>query len=122
MSKNKNKGNNHNYGEMTGAFITGALVAAVAGGYYLFGSKNSKQNRKKVEAWVVKAKGDVFDDVTEKYKKLKDVSEDKVENLRKELKMHWKNIEKDVQEGQKKGKKKLNSTRKKLAKKIDPKK
>ncbi len=117
---NKNK---KDIGDIAGAFVTGAVVAAVAGGYFLFGSKNAKNNRKKIEAWTLKAKGDVldkiektkditkekFDDIVDgvmdKYTKVKNVTEDQVESVRDELKKQWKHIEAEVKKSSKKIKK-----------------
>lgn len=47
-----------------------AAVSAMAlGAYYLYGAKDSAKNRKKVKAWMLKAKGEVLDQV-EKAKEL----------------------------------------------------
>lgn len=108
---------------VAGALVVGVAAAAIAGGYYLFGAKNAKQNRKKIEAWAVKAKGEVLeklekakelsqdeydkivDAVSDKYSKLKDIGEEKANGLRKELKSHWKDIKKEVEGTVKKVKK-----------------
>lgn len=102
---------------VAGAFLAGAVVAGIAGGYFLFGSKNAKNNRKKIEAWTLKAKAEVLDkiekskDITKdkfdgivdgvmnNYKKLKHLTEDQVEGVRKELKTYWKHIESEVKKG-----------------------
>lgn len=43
-----------------GIGLTAAAVAA-AGAYFLYGSKNAAQNRKKVKSWTLKAKGEVLE-------------------------------------------------------------
>lgn len=42
-----------------GVGLTAAAVAA-AGAYFLYGSEDAPQNRKKVKGWMLKAKGDVL--------------------------------------------------------------
>ncbi len=87
-----------------------ALVGIAATGHYLYG-KHGKENREKIKAWTVKAKGDVLeqfekrkeiteeqykaiiDKTTAKYAKLKTVSAAEVKKLNKELKSHWKEIQ-----------------------------
>lgn len=90
-----------------------ALAAAAAGVYFLSGKKGAK-NRKKVKGWMLKAKGEVLqemehmknmgegayhdtiDAMSERYKILKNVDKKELDNLVKELKSHWKNIKKDL--------------------------
>ena len=92
-----------------GVGLTAATVTAV-GGYFLYGSKNAKKNRKTVKSWMLKAKAEVLEGL-EKAKKL---SEDEYQELvdrvvkryaksatakeakeyAQELKKHWKEIEK----------------------------
>lgn len=43
-----------------GVGLTTAAVAAV-GAYFLYGSKDAPQNRKKVKSWALKAKGEVLE-------------------------------------------------------------
>jgi flagellar basal body-associated protein FliL len=43
-----------------GLGLTAAAVTA-AGAYFLYGSKQAPQNRKKVKGWVLKAKGEVLE-------------------------------------------------------------
>ncbi len=99
------------------------LLGAVAAGYFLYGPKGA-QNRKKVRAWTIKAKGEVLSefekmkDVTEasyaqaiekvaaRYSKLKDIDPAEVASLVGELKRHWKNIQKDLKPAPKKAAKK----------------
>lgn len=49
-----------------------ATIAAAAGAYFLYGTKEGKKTQKKVKGWALKAKGEVL----EKIEKMKDVSED----------------------------------------------
>jgi len=96
-----------------GAGITVAIVA-VAGTYFLYGSKNAAKNRKKVKAWTLKAKGEILekleklsevseeaynkiiDDVSEKYKKVKNIDRSDIQTFTKELKGHWKKMQKEI--------------------------
>jgi len=98
-----------------------ALVGIAAIGHYLHGPKG-KQNRDKIKAWTVKAKGEVLeqfekrkevseeqykaiiDRTTAKYAKLKTVSAAEAKKLNKELKSHWKAIEKSAAKETKKKK------------------
>ncbi len=91
-----------------------ALAAAAAGTYFLYGSKKSAKNRKKVKGWMLKARGevlqemehmknmsegtyhDVIDAMSERYKILKRVDKKELDQLVKELKSHWKLIKKDL--------------------------
>ena len=90
-----------------------ALAATAAGIYFLSGKKGAK-NRKKVKGWMLKAKGEVLqemehmknmsektyhdtiDAMSERYKILKNVDEKDLNHLVKELKGHWKHIKKDL--------------------------
>jgi gas vesicle protein len=89
-----------------------AVVAAAAGAYFLYGSKDAKKNRRVIKGWMLRAKGEVLekmekmkenvteeaynkivDAVATKYGSMKDASAEEVEALSKELKSHWKNIQ-----------------------------
>ncbi len=93
----------------TGKVAVGAgIVAALAGAYFLYGSKDATKNRKKVKGWTLKAKGEILeklekvehasqaqyettvDSVLGKYKALKNVDLSEVDSLGKDLKRHWK--------------------------------
>ncbi len=96
-----------------GVALGAALAGVVATGFYLYGSKGV-DNRKKVRAWTIKAKGEVLeqfekmqelskesytqaiDKVTAKYAKLASVGEAEATKLNKELKRYWKEIETGV--------------------------
>lgn len=93
----------------------GALAAAAAGTYFLFG-KNAKvvKARKQVKSWSLKFKGDVLekledmqdiseetyhkviDEVSKGYKAAKNVNAAELLESVTELKKHWKDIKKDL--------------------------
>ena len=98
-----------------GLGFAASVIGAVAAGYYLYGPKGA-ENRKKVQAWTLKAKAEVLerfekakevsegtynetvDKVTAKYAKMKSVGEDEAKKLNTELKRHWKAIKKAAEE------------------------
>jgi hypothetical protein len=137
-AKNKqNKASNNTVIEKVKAFTTGALVATAAVGYFLYGPKGS-ENRKKVEAWTVRAKGEVLskleaakdvseetyhtivDTVTARYAKAKNVGEEKADKLNRELKSHWTKIRREIKTTSASAGKKVNTLRKTIAQKISP--
>lgn len=95
-----------------GAVLTG--VAALAGAFFLYGTKAGTQKRKAVKGWALKAKGELLEkienikDLTEdkyiglvdsvmgKYYKLKDKYGDDVELLSRELKSYWASLQKQT--------------------------
>jgi predicted RND superfamily exporter protein len=92
----------------------GALAAAAAGAYYLYGTKEGAKQRRKIKIWGLKAKAEVMEqlekmeDVSEaqyrqvietvakRYKALKNIDPEEVEEMVKDLKKHWKNIKKHI--------------------------
>lgn len=106
----KNKKNNIE------AFLSGVFVATAIGGYFLFGSKNARKNRQKIDNWIENAQEDVMtqikkikkiskdkyyeivDEISDKYSKLKEVGKEKADELRLELKSKWEQIEKEAHE------------------------
>lgn len=110
----------HNKKGNVGVFLSGLVVATAIGGYFLFGSKNTRKNRQKVEDGIEDAKADVVarlkkikrpsrdkyyeivDEVMNKYSKLKKIGTEKAEELRDELKERWEEIEKEAEEGEEK--------------------
>lgn len=92
--------------------LTAAAVTA-AGAYFLYGSKKSSQNRKKVKGWVLKAKGEVLEtlekaeSITEdEYRKLvetacgaygtvKSATAGEVKDFKKEMNDHWATLQKN---------------------------
>lgn len=96
-------------GAGVGLGIAAAVAAAAAGGYFLYG-KDGAKNRKKIKGWMLKAKGEVLeqmekgkemteetyhnviDKVSQKYQALKDIDPAELQQMSKELKSHWKSI------------------------------
>lgn len=86
--------------------LTAAAVTA-AGAYFLYGSKQATQNRKKVKGWMLKAKGEILEAlekaeaITEdEYKELvasaskvygtvKNATAGEVKDFQKEMQEHW---------------------------------
>jgi len=116
--------------------IAGALAAA-AGAYFLYGSKDAKKNRKAVKSWSLKAKAEVVerlekvkgeineenyhkivDGVMIKYNKLKAEHGDEVESVVKELKSHWKNIKTHLKTDVKVAKKAVKTAKKEMKKAV----
>lgn len=113
----------HNLGKdvLIGVGIA-AVVAATAGTYFLYGSKNASRNRKKIKGWMLKAKGEILEklenvkdineeiyhkivnEVSNKYQALKSIDKKDVMAFADELKKHWKGIEKEVRAFHKKKK------------------
>jgi hypothetical protein len=97
-----------------GAGIAAATAVALAGVFLVYGSKDAAKNRKKIKGWMLKAKGDVLDQlekmkevseetyqttvdkVTAKYKTLKNVDPAELQAMVKDMKSHWKNIVKEI--------------------------
>ncbi len=115
----------------TGAIVgLAALATAAAAGAYFLTGKNGKNNRQKVKGWMLKAKGEVLDQlekmklvseeayhatvekVAAKYKTLKNIDPKEIEGLVKELKGHWRSITRDLG-----SKKRPTAKRKKVTKK-----
>lgn len=89
-----------------------AAVAAAAGSYFLYGSKNAAKNRKLVRSWTLKAKAEVLEaleqakemsqdeyealiaTVAGAYAGVQNVSKSELSNFTKEMKEHWQSIEK----------------------------
>lgn len=92
--------------------LTAAAVTA-AGAYFLYGSKKSTQNRKKVKGWVLKAKGEVLEalekaeSITEAeyralvetasgaYGTVKSATQGEVKDFKKEMNDHWMTLQKN---------------------------
>jgi len=120
-----------------GLYVVGALVAAAAGAYYVYGNKEELRKRaKKVRGWVLKAKGEVLhklenmkqvdeelynnlvDTVMKKYESVKGMDLAEIALVAKELKSHWKNIKKEVHGSTKSVTKATKKTVKKVKKAI----
>ena len=92
--------------------LTAAAVTA-AGAYFLYGSKQSTQNRKKVKGWMLKAKGEVLEalekaeSITEEeykalvetasgaYSTMKNATAGEVKDFKKEMGEHWAKLQKN---------------------------
>lgn len=116
----KAQAQNGNAGMVVGV----GLLAAAAGAYFLYGSKNAVKNRAKIKGWTLRAKGEVLeqlekaqidsevkyqelvDKVMKKYMQVKSIDPTEVEALGKDLKKHWKSIVSDLK-GAKKVTKKI---------------
>lgn len=101
MATNNKKG--------SGLGLAAALVAAAAGTYYLYG-KGGEKHRKLVRGWMLRAKGEVMDniekmdkvtegayhkvveDVMKQYKKYKEVDKTELTNIARELRQAWRGI------------------------------
>lgn len=100
-------------GGALGAGLAVAAVAAAAGAYFLYGKDGSK-NRKKIKGWMLKAKGEileqvengkemseeaynkVIDKVSQKYQAAKNIDRAELDQMVKELRGHWKSITKQL--------------------------
>lgn len=90
--------------------LTAAAVTA-AGAYFLYGSKQAAQNRKKVKGWMLKAKGEVLEALekaeaitedefkelvataSKTYGTVKSATAGEVKDFQKEMAEHWKKLE-----------------------------
>lgn len=99
-------------GTSAGAIIAGiaGITAAAVGAYYLYGSKDAEKNRAKVKGWMLKAKGEVLEElenakevtedayhsavdaVAKKYQDLKSVDAEELAAFVAEMKGHWQGI------------------------------
>ena len=102
-----------------GVATLGLVAAAAAGAYLLYG-KHAKKNRKLVKSWAIKARAEVLekiealkqidkasyqkaiDDVTTRYRTIKNVSSKELAELARELKSHWNDISKEMSKKKKK--------------------
>lgn len=91
------------------AFLAGALATALVGGYLYFGP-NARQNRRKTEAWMLRAKADIMektenakdltqetyekivDEVSEKYGSIKEIGVDRAQKFSDEVKDRWNSL------------------------------
>jgi len=61
-----------------GAGLAMAALAAAAGGYYFYGSKDAAKNRKTVKSWMLKAKAEVLEGIEKAQKELSKADYDKL--------------------------------------------
>jgi hypothetical protein len=96
------------------ASIAGITAAAI-GGYYLYGHKDAETNRAKVRGWMLRAKGDVLDElekvgeVTEsaytravdavatKYRELRNIEPEELNSFIEEMRQHWQGIKQSIE-------------------------
>lgn len=118
-----------------------AAIAAAAGTFFLYGSKNAAKNRKAVKSWTLKAKAEVLEaleqakemsqeeyeeligTVSAAYKGAKNATKGDIVEFQKEMKEHWNKISKiaPVKKAKKvvtEVKKPVAKTVKKVAKKV----
>ena len=109
-----------------------AAAATAASGYFLYGTKTGVKKRKQMKGWMLKAKGEVLEnieslkDINEqayekivntvmaKYSKVKEINPAELASMKKELKSHWKHIHKHIKRKEPKPKKR-SSSRKKIS-------
>jgi hypothetical protein len=119
MKYNKNGSNGNGKASKAAKISAGialgaGLIAAIAGTYYLYGSKDSKKHREKLKGWMLKARGEVLekvesmknlneeayravvDRVINRYKTLKHVNVGEVMALGASLKRHWSEVKNEV--------------------------
>lgn len=117
-----------------GVALSAAAVAA-AGAYFLYGSPSAANNRKKVKAWTLKAKGEVLEamekaskmtadeyqtlvnGIAAGYSKMQTVSKADVNDFKKEMMTNWHKVAKTAMGVKKSVKKAAKKTVKKAAKK-----
>jgi glutamyl-tRNA reductase len=123
-----------------GAGLAVAALAAAAGGYFLYGSKNAAKNRKTVKSWMLKAKAEVLEgiekaqkelskadyeklvkSVTATYASMQDIKKSDLTDFARDMKAEWEGIAKTaaktVKATVKEAKKTPAKTVKKVAKK-----
>lgn len=116
---------------LLGVGLASAAIGAL-GAYFIYGTDKGKTNRSKIKGWMLKAKGEVLDEVEKlkavdakqydriakkvlaKYKKLKSVSAGEFKTLTTDINKAWKTIAKEATTVRSKPKKK--TTRRKTAK------
>lgn len=122
MAKKDKKGISKGQAIGLGVGLT-AAAAALAGTYFLYGSKNASKNRKAVKSWALKAKADVLE-VIEKaetmtkeefeqavatigagYVAAKQMTEGDLRAFQKEMMTHWKDLTKTLSPKKKPAKK-----------------
>jgi DNA polymerase III gamma/tau subunit len=91
-----------------------ATLAAAAGAYFIYGTKEGAKTKKKVRSWALKAKAEVLEkiekakDITEdsynttvatvmqKYEKMRAEHGDEIDAVTKELKGYWSHLKKHL--------------------------
>jgi len=101
-----------------------ATIAAAAGAYFIYGTKEGAKTKKKVRSWALKAKAEVLEkiekakDISEdsynttvatvmqKYEKMRAEHGDEIDTVTKELKGYWKQLKNHLKPSNKVVKKK----------------
>jgi hypothetical protein len=112
-----------------GAGIAAGVAAAALGAYFLYGSKDAKKNRAKVKGWMLKARGEVLEqletmeqvtessydavvkNVLQNYRGLRNVSAAELVALASDLRRHWKTLKPMFKAGKSTGRAKGGRTR-----------
>lgn len=113
MSQKKTKGGMNTAQKVGIGFGLTAAAVTAAGAYFLYGSKQSVQNRKKIKGWMLKAKGEVLEalekaeSITEEeykalvetasgaYSTMKNATAGEVKDFKKEMGEHWEKLQKN---------------------------
>ena len=113
MSQKKTKGGMNTAQKVGIGFGLTAAAVTAAGAYFLYGSKQSVQNRKKIKGWMLKAKGEVLEalekaeSITEEeykalvetasgaYSTMKNATAGEVKDFKKEMDEHWVKLKKN---------------------------
>lgn len=113
MSQKKTKGEMNTAQKLGIGFGLTAAAVTAAGAYFLYGSKQSVQNRKKIKGWMLKAKGEVLEalekaeSITEEeykalvetasgaYSTMKNATAGEVKDFKKEMDEHWAKLKKN---------------------------
>lgn len=111
VKENKKEGSSLKKGLAVGSAVI-AGIGAIAGAYFLYGTKDGAKKRKAIKGWALKAKGEVLEkvesikDLTEekyinavnsvmkKYQNVKEKYGDEAEVLTKELTSYWNHLKK----------------------------
>ncbi|MDQ3076034.1 MAG: hypothetical protein M3Q34_02805 [bacterium] len=131
MAKVTNKKNN-----VGKVLAVGAGVAALSAAAYVLFGPEGKNNRKKIQGWAVKMKGEIIermeeskeltesvynqivDEVSAKYAVAKGVTKEEVQSVVGELRKHWKMLVRDTKPKVQGAKKKAVAKVKAVAKKL----
>lgn len=68
----------------------GAIASAIAGAYYLYGSREGQARRKEITSWALKMKAEALEAI----EKFKDVSEPAYKDMVKKLSEKYKSVDK----------------------------
>ena len=108
------RSNTHTMGTKSKLGLVAGLAAAAASAYYFYYSKGANKNRAKAKAWMIKAENEIMarveklkesalteenfraiiKKVTEKYRSVKNISSDEVDEFIDALSLAWKEIKK----------------------------